>query len=230
MWRIMRFRTITGILAIMAGLCAATLRVEASIPPSQALDFAIRRGDSDIGRHVIDFRRDGDRLHVEIDIDIAVSVLFMTVFSYRHHNHEVWEDGRLMAIDTRTDDNGERYAVTGRAVADGFAVEGAAGSFVAPADIIPTSYWSPATMHRSVLLDTQHGRLLDVAITPMGPEQIDTVRGFAEAVRYDMSGDLDLTLWYTPAGEWVKIAFDARGERVEYRLRNVPPANLRAAR
>ena len=226
----MGIRKTAGILAIIAALGAATIRVEASIPPSQAFDFAIRRGDATIGQHAVSCRRDGDMLHVEVAIDIAVSLLFMTVYRYEHASHEVWRGGRLIALDSRTDDNGTAHSVRGRAVPEGFAVEGGEGPILAPADIVPTSYWSPETRRQSVLLDTQRGRLAAVSVTPQGRDRIATANGPVEAIRYRMDGDLRMTLWYTPAGEWVKIAFRARGEDVEYLRQDAAAGSVVSAR
>lgn len=209
-------RTVAGILAVVAALGAATLRVDASIPPSQALEFAILRGDATIGRHLIAFREEGPDLHVDIAIDIEVRLFFLTAFRYEHRSHEVWRDGRLVAIDTRTDDDGTEWAVRGRAVADGFRIDSNSGSFVAPAGILPTSYWRPQTTARTTLLDTQRGRLVSVVFEPAGRERIATADGTVEAERYAMHGDLAATLWYTPDGEWVKLSFAAKGETVEY--------------
>ena len=222
-------RTGAVILAIIACLGVTTIRTDAAIPPMPGFDFEILRGGTPIGRHTIDFRRDGADLHVDIAIDIAVELMFITVFRYTHRNHEIWRDGRLVSIETRTDDDGTAYRVSGRATNSGFRVTGSAGNFLAPADIVPTSYWSPRTPGQTALLDTQRGRIVAVAITPGGTERLATPTGPVEAKRFAVDGDLRLSLWYTPAGEWAKIAFEARGDRVEYRQNpGLPDAPLPA--
>ena len=44
-----------------------------------------------------------------------------------------------------------------------------------------------------------------------------------------MSGDLNLRLWYAGDGDWVKIAFTARGSEVEYVRREAAASLDRAA-
>ena len=73
-------------------------------------------------------------------------------------------------------------------------------------------------MEQSQLLDTQKGRLLEVTIEPQGEEQILADGERFSATRYRMSGDLRLDLWYGPDGQWSRIAFDAKGSEVVYRL------------
>jgi hypothetical protein len=226
----MKIRTGALIVTIIACLGAATIRTDAAIPPSPGFDFEILRGGTPIGRHTIAFRRDGDNLHVDIEIEIEIELLFITVFRYSHRNREIWRDGRLVSIETETDDNGTPYRVRGHATADGFSVEGSDGRFVAPADIVPTSYWLPATTGQTVLLDSQRGRMVDVSIAQQGVDRLATASGPVEAQRYAVDGDLRLTLWYTPEGEWAKIAFEARGERIEYRQNGETLSDPPAAR
>lgn len=214
-------RTLAAAICLFAAVCAA-LPLAAAIPASQQLAFEVVRGESSIGRHEVSFRREGEELHVEVAIDLEVKLAFVTVFTYQHRNHEVWRDGRLISIETTTNDDGKQYQLTGRATDQGFQVEGSAGSYLAPADIIPTSYWNPATLEQSQLLDTQRGRLLEVMIVPQGEEQILADGERFSATRYRMSGDLRLDLWYGPDGQWSRIAFDAKGAEVVYRLTNDP--------
>lgn len=180
------------------------------------LAFDIRRDGASIGRHRVSFQRRGGQLQVDVAIDIAVSLAFIPVFSYRHRNREVWQDDRLVALDSETDDDGSHYTVTARAVPDGLSVETGEGRLMAPRDILPTSYWNPRTVKQNRLLDTQRGRLLDVQSRLLGQEVLD---GGVAARRYRLSGDLDLDLWYSATGEWLKTAFEARGAAVSYARR-----------
>ena len=185
-------------------------------PGAREIAFDIQREGVSIGRHEVRFSRAGDLLEVDVDIDIVVNFAFIPVFRYRHRNHEAWRDGRLIALDSETDDDGTAYSVSVRQQAAGLRVSAAEGVFLAPADILPTSYWNPATIAQTRLLDSQHGRLLQVRPAFLGEEPL------AEAVarRYRLSGDLNLDLWYAK-DEWVKIAFEARGAEVSYARRDL---------
>ena len=182
----------------------------------EQIAFKVYRDGAPLGHHKVAFRREAGDLHVEIDIQLEVRLIFITVFRYSHSNREVWRDGRLVAIDTETDDDGERFWLRGRATEAGLRVEGSSGSYVAPADVMPTSYWNAETVTRTSLLDTQRGRLIQVEIAPAGTETIAMDGRLVDAQRYRMSGDLTLDLWYSPGGEWAKIEFEARGAEVVY--------------
>lgn len=208
----------------LALLCAASL---AAVPPgvaaatSTAFDgvrFLVERGGSPMGTHTIRFTEEGDRLTVDIAIDLKVDFGPITVFRYSHRNREVWEGGRLISIETTTDDDGTPYEVRGEATENGFVVTGAEGKLMLPAGIVPTSYWNPATLAQSELLDTQRGRIVKVETTETGTDSIAIDGAEVPSDRYRMTGDLKLELWYTAEDELAKIAFDARGQKVEYKV------------
>lgn len=197
--------------AVGLGICTA----QAAVAPS--LSFLVERGGSPIGTHKITFHRDGENLDVRIDIALAVSFGPITVFRYEHRNREVWRGGRLVSIETHTNDDGTVYDVKGRATDKGFEIDSSSeGHVIAPAGIVPASYWNPDTLKQTELLDTQRGRIVHVKLSPVGESMVDVNGVPLKAREYEMSGDLRMRLWYTPDGRWVKLAFHARGADVAY--------------
>ena len=186
-------------------------------PYDGKLAFDVVRGDKSIGSHVITFREVGDETHVDIDIKLAVKIGFLTVFRYEHTNREVWRNGRLVSVETDTDDNGKDFAIRALQQPDGFYVKTLADESVLPMPVIPTSYWNPIILEDLRWFDTQRGILLDVDVEAGDLEQVLLANGQSvEARRYEVTGDLNITTWYTPEGEWVKLAFPARGADIEY--------------
>lgn len=220
-------RLIPTILAILA-LCGPV--VASAQPEDGALSFSVfRKNDSPMGYHRVRFSRDGDRLIMEKEIELEVTLAFVTAYHYRHHNREVWQAGRLVAIDTRTDDDGRDYWLSGRATPDGFQINGSGGSFIAPADIIPTSYWNPATTQATRLLDTQRGLIMEVRVEDRGPEIRETQAGPVPAHHHTINiltnppGKTDkIELWYDNADRWAGLAFQARGQLINYVLDSTP--------
>lgn len=197
--------------AVIAVLFARPARGE--VPPDdkmpQDYSFAILRNGAEIGRHDIRFSRQGDALAVAIDISIDVSFGPIPIYRYSHHNDELWHDGRLVAITTVTQENGEHFSVDGAVTEEGFRIEGEEGAIVAAAGIIPTSYWNKAILERDTLLDSQRGTLMDIT-------SVEPVRATEDgAACHALKGDLPLTLCY--AGDrLVKLAFDFEGSHIEY--------------
>ncbi|MBX3446160.1 MAG: hypothetical protein KF765_05350 [Parvibaculaceae bacterium] len=188
-------------------------------PPSPALSFRVERGGTPIGTHTIQFTQQGDALHVAIDIKLAVNFGPITVFRYAHTNRETWRDGKLVAIETETDDDGRRFSVSGRATDKGFEVTSSEnGTFIAPENIIPTSYWNPATIEQTELLDTQRGRIINVQVTETATREAIADGARIPVSEYEMTGDLKLKLWYSPQMEWLNVIFRARGADVDYHV------------
>jgi hypothetical protein len=214
--------------ALPAAASAAADRQTASVPSGARealpyggeLRFGVFREGSRIGDHVVRFARDGGLLAVEVAIDLEVRLGFIPLFRYAHRNREVWEGDRLVALDARTDDNGTAYRVSVRRDGGSLRVDGSEGPATVPADAMPTSYWRPDTVARSVFVNTQYGNVEDLSIRPAGPEAIEAGGRTVDARRYLLQGSLALDVWYA-GDEWAKLAFTARGSRIDY-VRDTP--------
>lgn len=192
----------------------------AGVPPALRMPFSVRRGDAFIGEHVLTFTRMGERIEVLIEAAFEIKVAFFTAWRYSHENREVWENGRLISLDSRTDDDGNRLSVTARATAAGLEVDGRDGRFVAPSDTLSTSWWNVGVVGRNQALDTQNGVLRSYAVSPGAWEQVTAGGRRIRARRHTLSGDINLQIWYSDLDQWVKMHFDGRGESVDYRLRD----------
>ena len=197
----------------------APAAAETSEPYAGKLAFTVLRGDKPIGTHEITFTEVGDETHVDIDIELAVKIGFLTVFRYTHQNREVWKGGQLVSVSTDTHDDGKEFEVRAAQAKDGLHVRTLADERILPSTAIPTSYWNPEILRNKQWLDTQRGILLDIDVGKVGLETVKLADGRAvEAERYEVTGDLNITVWYTPQGEWVKLSFPARGSDIEYVL------------
>lgn len=201
----------------------------------RSLDFTAHYGrDTPLGHHRVTVAKaaNGDTV-VDVDIRFEAKLLMITAYRYHHVSHEVWHEGRLAALDSSTDDNGERDWVKGHAVEDGFAVESSHGAVTAPADIIPTSYWNPAILTASRLLDTIRGVVMDVKVERLGQEMIRADDATVAATHYSLGfitnpppATSRVDFWYDDSGRWLKLAFHARGHDVAYALQG--PSNAGA--
>ena len=201
-----------GPLGATGALAAPSL---ASAYPS-ILKFQVKRDGNPIGHVMERYRPVGQDLQVDVFISFLVSLAFIPVYRYEHRAREIWREGRLVRLDTVTDDNGEPQSVTGLAQADGFAVTGTEGALIAPADILPSSYWHPRFTDSSRMLDSQLGRILEFDIAKVGSERIEVLDRRVEADRFAMRGDVDLDFWYDSDRVWQKMAFTIKGGFMEY--------------
>jgi hypothetical protein len=202
-------RTLLGAgLAASAVLCAPALLRAA---PLASRRYRIFRGNDEIGLQTVQLLRSGDRLRVEIGIDIRVRIFGITAYRYEMLNVEHWAGGRLVDMDARTNDDGTRHqvAVTRRDGALRVAGTGFEGEVTA--DAATTTYWSPDFLSRPVWISTHDGTPLNVATARRGVKAVDMAAGSVQADRWAVTGDLDLELFYA-GREWVANHFAARGE------------------
>lgn len=204
-----------GVTALCGGAGALAAPSLASAYPS-VLKFRVQRDGNPIGHVMERYRPEGDDLRVDVFIGFVVTLAFIPVYRYEHRAREIWREGRLVRLDTVTNDNGEPQSVAGRAVPDGFAVRGPDGGLTAPADILPSSYWHPRFTETSRMLDSQLGRILEFDIAKVGRERIEALGRSVEADRFAMRGDVDLDFWYDADRVWQKMAFTIKGGFMEY--------------
>jgi hypothetical protein len=187
-------------------------------PPAsaQTLTFDVMRDGSSIGTHRVTIREAGNRREVDVAIDMAVKLAFVTVYRYTHRATEIWSGDRLVSLEAWTDDNGTRTRVMASAGESGLEVSGSGGSYMAPADTAPSSYWNRDKLTRTALLDTQSGKLAAVANENIGKTSM-TADGRTQRVStYRVTGDLKADLSYAEDDSWIGLRFEARGAQIVY--------------
>jgi hypothetical protein len=206
----------------MKRLLAAAAILLAVAPSAQAepiverIDFEVTRGDDPLGWHRLRIEREGDRAKVEVMIDFELKFGPIALYRYTHRNRTLIEDGKVVSIETRTNDDGDYFAVLARPAEGGaeagLSVLGVDGRITVPADIFPSDYWRADTVRQSRLLDTQKGILREVGMAAVA----------GQAGCYDMTGELTMRLCYDSERRWLGGSFDGRGKEVLYTRREAP--------
>ena len=172
-----------------------------------------------IGEHRVAFRREGDRLTVETEIDITARFLFFELFRLEHAAREVWLGDRLVSVTSRTNHDGVRMEVSGEAVAGGFRIVGQDGPFLAEANLLTSnSLWNSRIVRESRLIDVQHGGEVGLVARPLGNEQIVTPQGGRiDARRYQLITPYYAgSVFYDADERWIKALVEFKGETLEY--------------
>ena len=181
--------------------------------------FDVLRKGKPFGTHIVSFEKDETgRLQVTTDVDLKVKVGPFTAFRYRLDSVETWRDGLLVALDGRTNDNGDASSVRASRNGTKLLVKGTAFQGSAPLDIVPSSHWNIEQVRSSEMLSTEDGSVLNMTIQPKGRETLEIDGQTVEANRYLLDSDIDIDLWYDDQGRWLKLIFEARNQEIEYRL------------
>jgi len=183
--------------------------------PTERAEYRIHHETyGDVGRHVITFSCDGDDLAVETAIEGEVKVLAMPLFKREATYREVWRDDRLLTFKSHVVDNGEVYEVSARADRDHTVINGRRGRIEAPPTIVSNHPWNHEVVERTLLFDTQRGRLQKVKVAPSGSETITVAGRMVTAQKYVVTGDLERELWYDHAGNWLQSRLEHDGAKI----------------
>ena len=124
-------------LVLLALLAAFGPAPAYAVDAGSTLNHVVYCNGYPVGSSVIRFVHEGDELVVESSAAIKVEIGPLTLFAYQFTSREVWRGDTLVSLDTKTDDNGRHMAVTGRAAADGFHVQGVDGAAIVDPQIRP---------------------------------------------------------------------------------------------
>ncbi|MDH4133178.1 MAG: DUF6134 family protein [Gammaproteobacteria bacterium] len=177
--------------------------------------FRVFLEDSEIGTHT--FRVDdnsGDR-RVESDARFTVRFLFIEAYNYEHRARERWRGNCLDTVESSTNDNGERLAVSGIRSTSGFAVKANSGQAALPSCVMTFAYWNPAMLKQARLLNVQTGELLDVRVEPLGEEVLNIRGQRSTAHRYALHAPkFRVDVWYADGQQWVQLESRTEGGRL----------------
>lgn len=194
----------------------------AGILPGEAADrqFSVLYKGDRIGAHVVHHFAATGQTRVTTDIDLVVKALFFTVYAFSHHSEEIWRDGRLMSLHSRTIEHGETIDVEGAATPHGFRVVSKAGPFIAAPDALTSnSLWTPAVLRQDTLIDAQYGGVIGVSVNKLADEMIDLAGHRITATRYRfITPYIAGSIWYDEGNRWVQGEFERDGAQILYRL------------
>jgi len=187
------------------------------VPEDRVFDVRLR--GFRIGQHVMSFAPQGNGFRATTHLELKVKLAFITLIDMRHESRELWQDGRLIELESWTDEDGNMFEVTAAATDDGIRVRSEDGLIVAPPQIhTSNSIWDVATLGQSEVIDARNGGIIGLVAEALGDEEIEVSSRKLTAARYRaITPDAILDLWYAD-DQLVDVRIEVRGERVDYRL------------
>lgn len=168
--------------------------------------FKVFYGDQEIGEHHFVVEEEGGKRKVMIEADFNIDIFFINVYSYKHKNTEIWKDSCLRTIESSTDDNGDKFIVTGIDKDDVFKVVSKLGVDEVDGCVNTFAYWDMSFLENESLLNSQTGEIVDVDISFVANEKIRVRNKIVNTKRYEVrTDDFNIDLWYSDGGEWVAL-------------------------
>jgi hypothetical protein len=168
--------------------------------------FKVFLDDDAIGVQRFVVSAEGTRTQIDIEAEFDVKYFFITFYSYRHTNSELWEGECLKEIRAKTNDNGESFFVEGTFKDGQLRLQTHNGKQHLKGCVKTFAYWNPAWFQSNRLLNSQTGELQPVEIQTVAEETL-AVRGTPTPTQHHriISDKFTIDLWYTMNDEWVGL-------------------------
>lgn len=186
---------------------------------SHLVRFLVTRNGSPIGTNSIRVGHDGADTTLEMITHVKVGFAFLTFYKFDQTENERWSDGRLLALDSITDDNGTIHKETATARDGALLIECNGKTLRSPATTIPFNLWNSGLVAHNVALDTRYGSMETLKVTDRGEENV-IVQGHAKrAHHYEILTSFPEDVWYDDDGELVQVEMTAMdGSTIRYQL------------
>lgn len=206
-----------AMIAMVLGLSAASLAHASPSLPGR-VEFEVFRNGEAFGRHMVTVTQSGDTFSAESRVALRVNVGPLTLYRYEHGCREQWRGGALTQVNCETLRDGRRTRVAGENEAGRLRVSGTQGDTFFATDARLTSWWTMPSPRTTFMIDAETGARMPLRVTDMGWDTIEIAGAPVGARRMRVQGAITVDLWYDARGRWIGCAFNASGQRIEYRL------------
>jgi Family of unknown function (DUF6134) len=141
---------------------------------------------------------------------------FVTVYRYQKTGQEDWKDGKLLAFEFITNNDGKTSHVTAqRDGSDNFSVIGQNGQRTVPGDAVAASFWNGAILDRPHIIDPRTGELATLSVRSLEQKSAKiasrTIHGNGYAFQTYINGDL----WFDEHQRSLALTFEKDRHKIE---------------
>jgi hypothetical protein len=191
-------RLLTGVLLLLVvEICSAS---QSPVTGSDSdLYFKVFLNDREVGSHSFQLQMQDNSLLVSSTLSLDFTVLLVKKIKYRHQANEVWQNGCLVSLSSKTLKQGKNISVNAVSDASGLVVEHAEGSQTIKGCAKGFAYWDPTLLDADFLLNAESGQYLPVEISSNFSVE-DNITHMLIA-----GSKADVRLQYDAAGNWLSL-------------------------
>jgi len=203
------------VLSVVAYLSVSTSEVFSDESIKKILNeswvFDVFLNDDHIGYHKFDYYSDRDKSIIISKAEFDVSILFISLYSYKHDNKEIWVNNCLDMLDSSTDDNGDKQFVRLSRNNDTYNIETERNTLSSNGCLRTFAYWDKRLINYSSLLNSQTGEIVPVKFISHGYENIEFNNSQLLAEKYQLNGIdesnniIEIDLWYSADNKWLAL-------------------------
>ena len=186
-------------------------------PGATTLNFAVLRNGEPIGTSTTRLSRDGGETLADVVTHIQVRIASITVYRFDQSETERWVDGKLVAMNSRTDDNGTVHKVSATRRGDALSVD--ADGKLAKVDpaVIPVSLWNASLLQTPIAINPQDGAVTPVSVVDHGEEPLVLHGRPTAAHHYSIKTSFPQEVWYDRQHRLLKVELRASdGSKIQY--------------
>jgi hypothetical protein len=200
-----------GALKAAAGILVAVAFGANAAPGAsiETLRFAIMRNGDQIGTHTVEINRGPKETSVNMSTELAVKVMFITAYHMQFTTSEKWVGGKLVALNSESDDNGTKHKVSAALKGNGLEVDADGKTSTVDKNIMPATLWNHEVVKRSQVLDPKDGGVVPITVTDQGVEELTIDARTVKARHYVLKGKFPQDVWYDEKGRLVQSSLVA---------------------
>ncbi len=202
-----------------AGAAGALLmphRLFAAVP-ERPLSYLVFVDGKRSGTYTVEFVPRGGGFTATSAMSIRVDIAFITAYRYQQDGQEDWHDGKLVAFEYVTNDDGKAALVNGKRDADKFVVKGPKSPGSAPGDAMSSGFWNHGILAARQLVDPQTAELVPLTVRDLGHRSAKVAGTTIHGDEYAVETFLKGTVWYDAHRHLLASSFTQDGHKVEFR-------------
>ena len=191
------------------------------------IEFDIYRNNKLIGTHIFTFKKLDGQLAVKSEIDFKIKKLGIVLYTYHVEGTEIYEDGKLIKFNSKTNQNGKDKYVNMILENEEYTIDGSSYQGKVPTDYLLGTWWNHSIIEAEAQISAVSGRIIKQKVTLLGKETIKLGEKSYKALHFNFSSTdknlnkgkrLNTDVWYDEETlNWVKASFEKKGEW-EYKL------------
>ena len=191
------------------------------------IEFDIFRNDKHIGKHIFSFKKLNEQLEVESKINFEIKKLGLVLYKYHVIGTEVYENGKLIRFNSKTNQNGKEKYVNMKLENGKYIIDGSSYQGKAPTDYSLGTWWNHNIVKAEAQISAVSGRIIKQKVTFLGKETIKFNSKSYKTLHFNFSSTdkklskgkrLNTDVWYDEETlNWIKASFKKKGNW-EYKL------------
>jgi len=191
------------------------------------IEFDIFRNNKHIGQHIFSFKKNGNQLQVESEINFQIKKLGVVLYKYHVKGTEYFENGKLVKFISKTNQNGKEKYVNIKLEDNNLVIDGSSFKGKVPTNYLLGTWWNHGLVEAEAQISAVSGRIIKQKVTFLGKETLiiggktyNTLHFNFSSVDKKLAKDkkLNTDVWYEEDSlNWVKASFKKKGNW-EYRL------------